>query len=436
MKLSAHYNRSNIIATLSVLIIGAVTYYFAINYIIQKQLDRDLTEEMNEVISFTNLHHKRPIQLDIDEEDIIFTETDQKSFKTVFYDAPFNRRLKVDRNDNNGRAVKTLVSAAGKNYFLTITISRDSTEYLVQVIATITLLLMAGLFLILFLTNRYVSNDIWKPFFDLLRQLKAFNISEHNSFTLPRNKIDEFNELEAAIQQMAVRVKKDYKTLKQFTENASHEMMTPISVITSKLDLLIQDDSLSTSHYQQLQNIYAATSKLSRLNRSLLLLVKIENNLDDEAGPLDLEQLIIEKADQFNELIISKHITVNINLVPKPINASRHLMDMLLNNLLSNAIRHNVNNGQMSIVLTNEKLIVQNTGADHPLNEDTIFERFQKSKNSEGTGLGLAIVKGICSLYSWETSYSYSHSLHSFQVIFNLVDVNNGINQRIAVTST
>jgi len=418
MKLSAHYNRSNILITLSVLIVGAVIYFFAISYIIQKQLDRDLTEEMTEVVNYTNLHNSRPVLLDIDEEDIVFTETDQQHFKTIFYDAPFKHQIKNDGDDNNGRAVKTLISVNGKNYFLSITISRDSTEYLVQVIATITLALMAGLFLILFLTNRYVSNDLWKPFFDLLRQLKTFSISEHTRFTLTSHKIDEFNELENVVQQMSSRAKKDYRTLKQFTENASHEMMTPIAVITSKLDILIQDNSLSTAHYQQLQDIYSATSKLSRVNRSLLQLVKIENDLSDETEQLDLDQLIIEKADQFTELIDAKHIELSMDLNPRIIFASRALIDMLLNNLFSNAIRHNIDHGLLRVTLTEEEMIIQNSGILNQLNEDTLFERFQKSEKSEGTGLGLAIVKSICNVYGWNISYSYKEGQHFFKIIF------------------
>ncbi len=417
MKLSAHYNRSNIIITVSVLLAGAVIYYFAINYIIQKQLDRDLTEEMEEIVSYVASHHKFPVQPDIDEEQVTIKETSLTNFKTVFFNVPFKKVINDD-DDNNGRAVEMLVSVNEKNYLLTIAISRDGTEYLVQVIATITLILMAGLFLVLFLTNRYVSHDLWKPFFYLLQQLKAFSVSDHTNFSYSKTNVDEFNELEAAVLLMSSRVRKDYRTLKQFTENASHEMMTPLSVITSKLDILIQDDSLNPEHYKQLQDIYGATSRLSRLNQSLLLLVKIENNLIDEAELLELQQLVFEKKEQFQELITSKHIIVTATITQKTITASGHLLDILFNNLFSNAIRHNIDSGVINISLTDEKFLIQNTGSLYPLNEEELFERFQKGKKSEGTGLGLALVKSICNVYNWDVSYSFISSLHTFQISF------------------
>ncbi|MDR3680121.1 MAG: HAMP domain-containing sensor histidine kinase [Flavipsychrobacter sp.] len=419
MKLSAHYNRSNIIITVSVLLVGAVIYYFAINYIIQRQLDRDLTEEMEEIVSYIGSRHKFPVQLDIDQEDVSFNETNQSNFKTVYFNAPFRKSIKKDSDDdNNGRAVETLVHVNGKSYLMTIVISRESTEYLVQVIATITLILMVGLFLVLLLTNRYVSHDLWKPFFYLLQQLKAFSVSDHTNFSYSKTNVDEFNELEAAVLLMSSRVRKDYRTLKQFTENASHEMMTPLSVITSKLDILIQDDSLNPEHYKQLQDIYGATNKLSRLNQSLLLLVKIENNLIGETELLELDQLVLEKSEQFQELITSKHITVTTAIAQKTVTASGQLLDILFNNLFSNAIRHNIDSGVINISLTDEGFLIQNTGSLHPLNEEELFERFLKGKNSEGAGLGLAIVKSICNVYNWEVSYSFISSLHTFQILF------------------
>jgi len=419
MKLAAHYTRSNLIITASVLVIGAIIYYFTINYIIQKQLDRDLTEEMAEVVTYINTKQKLPQQVDFDEEQTVFTETNQTNIRMHFYDAPYKAAVSNtdDDDDNNGRAVENLVSLNGKNYKVTITISRSGTEYLVQLIATITAILMAGLLIILFLTNRFVLKGLWKPFFFMLNRLKSFSVSDTFLLTSIKNNVDEFNELDTAINQMSSRVKNDFKTLKQFTENASHEMMTPLSVITSKLDTLIQDETLKPEHYKQLQDIYSASGKLSRLNHSLLLLVKIENNLIDESETLYLDKLVIEKIEQFQELIISRDIVVATNIHPKQLQVSKYLMDILLNNLFSNAIRHNIDHGSLIISVTDDSLTIQNSGAVLST-EEHIFERFQKGKKSEGTGLGLAIVKNICTLYAWQIAYSYTDAMHTIQIMF------------------
>jgi signal transduction histidine kinase len=261
-------------------------------------------------------------------------------------------------------------------------------------------------------------NDLWKPFYRTLTELKSFNISDNRTLNLKVANVDEFNELNETVKSMSFKVKRDFHNLKQFTENASHEMQTPLAVITAKLDTLIQDEILESAQYDQINDIYAATNKLSRLNQSLLLLVKIENNLIDDAEPLQLDVLIEEKVQQFQELFLSRQLTVKADLLQKEILASKFLTDILLNNLFSNAIRHNIAGGDIEIRLKNNALVFSNSGVAGQLEKDKIFERFIKGQQSEGTGLGLALVKNICHLNGWDISYHYSNLLHSFEIIF------------------
>ncbi|MFI5140619.1 MAG: sensor histidine kinase, partial [Sphingobacteriales bacterium] len=400
MKLWAHYNKASTIITISVLFAGALIYFFAINYIAQQQLNRDLTEEFEEVQDYVKLNGQLPKQVDFDEDQTTFIKTGQTSLKTRYFDAPY-----VDPKEKRteaGRAITGLILLKGQHYITTITISREGTEYLIQIIGAITLALMVGLLIILFITNRYILNGLWRPFYDTLNALKTFNISDSNPFHLKSDKVDEFNELNKVVETMSLRVKNDYVNLKHFTENASHEMLTPLAVITAKLDTLIQDETLKPEQFEQINDIYSAAGKLSRLNQSLLLLVKIENNLVDDAEELSLDELINQKTRQFSELAQSKDILVSARLEEKQIKASRYLIDILLNNLFSNAIRHNTQNGRLVITLTADKLVFQNAGAEKPLDAGTLFERFQKGQKSEGTGLGLTIVKNICNLYQWD----------------------------------
>jgi len=416
MKLSAHYNRVSMIITIVVLLCGAVIYYFAVNYIAREQLDRDLSEEIEEVIDYVNVNGKLPHQVDFDEDQTTFIKTKRKNLQTRFFDTVYNNPK--EKNTEPGRATTGLISLKGEYYIVIITISKESTEYLIQIIVTITLTLMTGLLLILFLTNRYILSGLWRPFYTTLNELKDFSLSDNRTLQLKPNKVDEFRELNEAVNAMSSRVKNDYRHLKDFTDNASHEMLTPLSVITSKLDTLIQDETLKPEQFDQINDIYSATGKLSRLNHSLLLLVKIENNLLDDAELLSLDGLISQKIRQFNELLLAKDILVSEDLSEKEITASKYLIDILLNNIFSNAIRHNKQHGQIIVTLTANKLLFQNTGADKPLREETLFERFQKGQRSEGTGLGLTIVKNICSLYHWKIVYTFENSFHNFQIFF------------------
>jgi len=416
VKLAAHYNRTNILITVTLLIIGAVIYFFAINYIARKQLDRDLSEEIAEVVDYVNTNNSLPKQVDFDEDQTVFTKTNQKTLETRFFDTTYINPK--EKKIEPGRAIESIIRLNGSDYRVIITVSRESTEYLLQFVGIITLGLMAGLLLILFLANRYFLNGLWKPFYDLLQQIKLFNISEEKNFKLSGGQVSEFIELSTAVESMSARVRNDYRNLKYLTDNASHEMLTPLAVITSKLDILIQNETLPVEIYAQIEDIYAATGKLSRLNQTLLLLTKIENNMINGSETIDLSVLLADKIKQFNELIFAKRISVTERLSAKAIFASKYLIDILLNNLISNAIWHNNDDGELVIILNERELIFQNTGILVALNKDTIFERFKKDNKSEGTGLGLTLVENICKFYGWEISYHFKDALHTFKITF------------------
>jgi len=417
MKLSAHYNKASIIVTIVVLMAGALIYYFAIRQITRNQLDRELAEEIAERVDYVNRNGKIP-KNDFDDNLTEFVKINTANFATRFYDTVIYASTS-DKTLESGRAAAALITVGGQHYKVIISESYAGKNSLVQIITLITIVLLIVLLLILLITNKYILNNLWQPFYSILHELKIFNIADSKVFPSNPNGVDEFNELNTAVQIMASRVKNDYQHLKQFTENASHEMMTPLAVITTKLDTLIQDENLNADQYAQINDIYSAAAKLSRLNQALLLLVKIENNLVNDEEALNLQSLIIQKLQQFKELIAAKDITVIEVLKENRIVASKTLIDILLNNLFSNAIRHNIEHGKLLITLTNEKLVFENPGASKPLDKDMLFERFQKAPGSDGVGLGLTIVKNICQLYHWDIIYNHEGLLHRFEIVFN-----------------
>jgi len=414
MKLATHYNRASIFITLVVLMAGALIYYFAIRQITRDQLDREIAEEIAERIDYVNRNGKIP-KNDFDDNLTEFVKINTANFPTRFFDTIYNAPGKPVEN---GRAAAALITVGGQHYKVIIKESYASIDNLLQIITLITIVLLIVLLLILLVTNKYILNNLWQPFYNILHELKIFNVADPKTISSKPNRVDEFNELNTAVQIMASRVKNDYQHLKQFTENASHEMMTPLAVITTKLDTLIQDENLNADQYTQINDIYSAAAKLSRLNHALLLLVKIENNLVNDEEELNLQGLITQKLQQFKELIAAKDITVIEVLKENRIVASKTLIDILLNNLFSNAIRHNIEHGKLLITLTNEKLVFENPGAAKPLDKDMLFERFQKAPGSDGVGLGLTIVKNICQLYHWDINYTHKSSLHRFEIVF------------------
>jgi signal transduction histidine kinase len=231
------------------------------------------------------------------------------------------------------------------------------------------------------------------------------------------SKVDEFNELNTSVIKMADRVTNEFNSLKSFTENASHEMQTPLAVINSKLDLLIQHSNESQA--EQLQAIYDSVSRLNKLNRTLLLLTKIDNRLYPMAEEITIKKLLEQKLQQLEDLIQSREITVTTHLENVSLHMNYDLADILLNNLLNNAIKHNIKGGTIECTLSNDHLFITNTGLANSFDDADIFERFQKGAHSDGTGLGLAVVKQICVASNFSISYKYEFNLHHIQLYFN-----------------
>jgi len=416
MKLAVLYNRISIIIAITILAMASVIYYITISYFAAKLLDRNLTEEAGEVALYVYNNQRLPKPHDFDEDHASFVPIGAQYVATYFTDTPFYNR--ESKTVEEGRAIVTTITLNKQNYKLTIVESQEETEDMVEVVGLTTAALCVLLIAALFFANRYIFNRIWQPFYALLGRLRAFSVADEKKLDAQTSKIDEFKELQAAFDTMQLTVKKDYEILKTFTENASHEMMTPIAVITSKLDTLIQDDSLTADQFELLHQLYTATGKMAKLNQALLLLVKIDNQLITDTGVINLQQILLNKFAQFNDIFNTKKITVKHNLTARSITANTYLVDILLNNLLNNAIRHNISNGQINVTLNETMLVFENTGQPGALEDDKIFERFAKGKSSEGTGLGLTIARNICSNYGFKLKYDFERSMHRFTVLF------------------
>ena len=424
MKLLAKYNRVTLVTTIVVMLITGIIYYQAISLILTGIVDKDLVVEENEIIDYVNVNHQLPQVFESNDQQISFTEAKpgsvERQFIYTLYKKNDEHRKHKHRHEEyeSGRGLISSVIVGDKYYKVLIVESTVETEDLIKIIFGITAGVILLLLLTLFITNRLLLNRLWQPFHNLLKELRLFNVADTKEITKLNTTIEEFKELEQAIASMSSRVKSDYKDLKTFTENASHELLTPIAVINSKLDTLLQTDNFSQQQSKLLNDLYTAVSKLTRLNQSLLLLVKIENHLVEGNVPIDLLAAVDELVIQFEEIFLDKELKVSCNLTDKQITANPYLVDVLLNNLLSNAIRHNHPGGEINIILTADQLSIQNTGENQTLQKDQLFTRFHKSLSSEGSGLGLTISREICENLGFTLTYGFENNYHIFTVVF------------------
>lgn len=280
-----------------------------------------------------------------------------------------------------------------------------------------TSIIVSCLLAVLLLANFIISKIIWTPFYKILGKVSTFNLSKKSHITSTKSNTAEFNMLSDELVGMTMKVIADYNTLKQFTENASHELQTPLAVIISKIELMMQEENLSAKQMDELQIIYESAGRLSKLNQALILLTRIENNQFPEIKPVELDKIVLAKLNLFDELIRYKSINVEEEIQPVQRQMHPVLADVLVGNLIGNAIKHNINNGKLYIELTKSKLEVKNSGNAPSVSPDKMFDRFSKSDpSSDSLGLGLAIVKEICQLYGFTVSYTYSNDTHCIVV--------------------
>jgi signal transduction histidine kinase len=278
--------------------------------------------------------------------------------------------------------------------------------------------LSLGLLLLLWFQGK-ISKKIWKPFYETLSKTKSFEVNEGRGLQLEKQEIYEFNELNAELGRMTEKISRDYKNLKEFTENASHEIQTPLALINSRIEELIQEKDFTRHQMAWIQDIHESTVRLSKLNQALLLLSKIDNGQFYDHESIHMGRLIENKLADFEEIFNLKGLKVEFSRTREfVVEINAVLADILVSNLINNAVKHNFEGGKIKIGVSTDQLVIQNTGEDPQTDPSGFFERFKKHNTGSGSlGLGLAIVKKICDLYGLNIHYTYAEGIHALYLV-------------------
>jgi signal transduction histidine kinase len=329
---------------------------------------------------------------------------------------------RVDNELKNCRISKSYYNHNKTTYLITILKPTLEEDELAEGLLSSLFLVVFFLLLSFLLVNWVLSKWIWKPFYNTLSILNKYELKNNEILTLNPSNTKEFNELNDALLKMTDQIYTDYIRQKEFTENASHEIQTPLAVIKSKIELLMQSENLKENEMLQLQTIEAAANKLSTLNKALLLLVKIENHQFKETGELSLKTRIENILTQFDWVITDKKIDLKTSFANDLVfNINPELFDVLLGNLLQNAIRHNFKNGSIEVKIVARTLRIINTGDEPKIKPTELFERFKKdTTKTESLGIGLALVKSITDIYNIDVIYFYKEGRHVFELVFPL----------------
>jgi signal transduction histidine kinase len=319
-----------------------------------------------------------------------------------------------DGNEEFFTALEFEYAINNKCYQITIIKMFDNDDELGANILLAVIISAILMVIAIMLVNIFIYKKLWAPFYFTLKALRNFNISKHVALKFPKVKTAEFKQLNQAITLMAEKISRDYLSLKEFTENASHEIQTPLAIIHSKIEMCLQDTQLSPGQAKMLMEANYAVNNLVNLNKGLITLAKLDNNQIDLPSDVSISQKIYNRLNLFEEFIQEKDIDVNLKIDDNvTIKINSVLAGILFDNLIKNAIKHNLpSGGKIDIEVTKGFITIANTGSEPKVNTDKFFERFYKDGAQESLGLGLAIVKKICEIYDFKISYTYEAGLH------------------------
>lgn len=333
-------------------------------------------------------------------------------FNTMRFDSFHNEREQF-------RCLTTHVTLNGKPYRLKLETNMEEVDETILIIAGVTMVFFVLLLYGFIVLNRRLSRKVWKPFYNTLQQLRGFDLHRQKAVSFPASDVAEFNELNQTLTRLIEKNIALYHQQKEFTENASHELQTPLAILKSRLDLVIQHPSLTPEQAEQINALNIPLSRISRINKNLLLLAKLENQGFEEESPLQVADEVRQCVDFLSDHLESRGISFGEQLQPiAPVTANKGLFEILLNNLLVNAIRHTPQGGRAKVTLAGNSLQVANSGPSALITEQ-LFERFSaNSAQNPGSGLGLAIVKQICKRYGWQVAYDFRNGMHEFTISF------------------
>ncbi len=415
MKLLAQIFRYQIFASLLVLAMGAVLFYVSVRYLIDEQVNRELASSQVKVSWQLRHINTLPVYI-LQLGDSLQLDAVRFPQKTVIQES--NLLNEAVGEYQPYRQLIFYERVEGQWYRVTISKLLYQRQQLMDAVVMTVTFIVALLLVSLLLLNSWLSERVWRPFYKTVKALDLYQLETHEVLKFPKEKTAEFDQLNQSVTQLTERLAATYQTLKEFTENAAHEIQTPLAVVISKIEGLFQDETLTESQLVALSEISEAATRLSKLNQALLLLTKIENR-QFLAGtePINLMPIVNRKLRDLEDLIAQRQISIKTNLEPTGPVMHPGLAEVLVNNLLTNAIRHNVENGRINVHLASGKLEVRNTGIPVIGNPEQLFERFRKeSTQSASLGLGLALAKTICQVNGQTLTYEVENDWHILTV--------------------
>jgi signal transduction histidine kinase len=426
MKLLAYTSRIQLFYFLILFGAFSILFYLVLSWSVLQHVDEVLFNRKVNLLAFLEDHPEAPFQEDNPLDDFTFHPLGEAYFQneadryadTLIYEP-------VDDELDEYRKLTAFVQLHGHPYRLEIVRPHLEAPEMISIIAVTLGGLFLGLALSFYLSQRIISRKIWKPFFEILERLRRFRLDKQQLPALPNAQIEEFRLLNEAVNELARKNREVFESQKQFIENAAHEMQTPLSVIQSRLETLIGQAELTQDQAEIVEGIISSTQRLKKLNKTLLLLSRIENRQFLLTEQALVNGIVQESMAYYEEQQAALHIKVSMEMPDNLIvRGNAMLTEVLIQNLLKNAFLHNRRNGLVKIRIKDNQFVIANTGPaklgkEPALEVEKLFVRFYKQSGSpDNWGLGLAIARKIAAMSGWVLYYRQEAGLHVFTVDF------------------
>lgn len=422
MKLLSYTYRKLALLLFLLMAVWGVLFYYAIIDEVVDETD-DTLENYGEILMESALHD--PSILETEGSLMSFykftpiSEEEGRHYRQVFYDATVY--IELEDEDEPVRVMCTAFRMPdGQYYELKLMISILERDDMVEAM----LWYLGALFLLFLICTsigiQLALKGVFRPLHRLLDWLHCIQPGKEVPPLDNPTKIREFRQLSDAALDMGNRSYKAYEEQKQFIENASHELQTPLAIVRGKVELLAESEGMTEQQMEQLDEIYATLGRAVKLNKSLLLLSRIENGQYTEMEDVSVDEILDELLPDLMDIYEHKQVRLIRKREEQPfiIRCNHSLAQILVSNLVKNSLLHNREGGELQVLTTPTSLVIKNTG-DVPLDGEKLFRRFYHGMDGkkDSTGLGLAIARSIALSSSLKLTYEWQDGMHTFRLV-------------------
>lgn len=425
MKLANQSIKYLSVSFLFIISLWAVVFYFSILDEIKESVDEELENYKRQIVSRSESDTTILGKNNFDKDFFTIREIGKPealAAKDRYVDTVVNMQDADDEEPELEpvRMLSTAFEFNGHYYKLVIINSMVEEDDLIAELLWDTVWLYLILIIGIIVINNFGLQRLWNPFYNLLDQLKNYKLGRNKELVEIKTKTKEFADLQNAVNILLKHSAETYEQQKQFIGNASHELQTPLAVVTNKLELLIENGGLNDAQAARIAGIMNIVERLVRLNKSLLLLTRIENKQFLDNQVVSINSIVRQNIHDLEETAAYKNVNITLaESAELTVQMDISLANILIANLLRNAIFHNIANGMVTIDISENAISLTNTGVGISLAAEKIFDRFYKSDTAEaGIGLGLPIVKAICNIYGFTINYRFVNNRHSFDLRF------------------